>query len=221
MVLLVEEKWIIVYYEGGYVLLVIVLVNVDLVYKVMILFIGMVFGVIQMFFEEWYSYSQVYIEDVICMMLGGCIVEELVFIQCMIGVFNDLEKVISLVKWMVREWGMSDWIGLMVWEFRGQVFFGEDLMIFGREYLEDIVCFIDEEVLNVLRGQEEWVRELICKYRKGFDLVVDVFFEKEIVDGVEVVRLVQQGFIMLVSNGFGFYGVLLLVEYIDKQLLFC
>ena len=107
----------------------------------------------------------------------------------------------SLAKRMVREWGMSDRIGPMAWETRGQVFLGEDLMTSGREYSDDTARLIDEEVSSVLHRQETRARDMIRMHRKGLDLVAQALLDKETIDGAEVARLVQAGLAEPSSNG--------------------
>ncbi len=201
LVLSAEEKRITAYHEGGHALLATVLANSDPVHKVTILPTGMALGVTQTLPEERHSYSQDYIEDAICMTLGGRIAEELVFDQRTTGASNDLEKATSLAKRMVREWGMSDRIGPMAWETRGQVFLGEDLMTSGREYSDDTARLIDEEVSSVLHRQETRARDMIRMHRKGLDLVAQALLDKETIDGAEVARLVQAGLAEPSSNG--------------------
>ena len=56
-----------------------VLPNADPLHKVTILPTGMALGVTQQMPEERHLHSQAYIEDSLCMRLGGRIAEELVF----------------------------------------------------------------------------------------------------------------------------------------------
>jgi len=193
MVLSAEEKRTTAYHEGGHALLATVLPNADPVHKVTILPTGMALGVTQQLPEERHSYSREYILDAICVFMGGRVAENLVFAQRTTGASNDLERATTLAKRMVREWGMSDRIGPMAWETRGQVFLGEDLMTSGREYSDDTARLIDEEVARILRDQEQRARDLIGKHRAGLDLVAEALLERETIEGAEVGRLVQQG----------------------------
>ena len=167
--------------------------HADPVHKVTILPTGMALGVTQTMPEERHAYSKDYIEDRICMALGGRVAEELVFDQRTTGAANDLEVATRMAKRMVREWGMSDRIGPMAWESQGQVFLGEDLMTGQREYSDDTARLIDEEVARILREQEDRARALLTKHRRGLDLVAKALLERETVDGSEVAQLVQEG----------------------------
>jgi cell division protease FtsH len=192
MVLTAEEKRTTAYHEGGHAVLGTVLPNGDPLHKVTILPRGMALGVTQTLPEERHSYSKEYIEDRICMALGGRVAEKLVFEQQTTGASNDLEVITGLARRMVREWGMSDKVGPMAWHNNQQVFLGEDLMTGGREYSDDTARMMDEEINRILVEQESRATELLSKHRKGLDLVAEALLERETIDGSEVASLVQR-----------------------------
>jgi cell division protease FtsH len=192
MVLSVEEKRTTAYHEGGHAVLGAVLPNGDPVHKVTILPRGMALGVTQTLPEERHSYSKEYIEDRICMALGGRVAERLVFDQQTTGASNDLEVITGLARRMVREWGMSSKVGPMAWHNNQNVFLGEDLMTGGREYSDDTARMMDEEINQILVAQEVRATELLAKHRRGLDLVAEALLDKETIDGSEVASLIQQ-----------------------------
>jgi cell division protease FtsH len=193
LILSAEEKRTTAYHEGGHAVLAAVLPNGDPLHKVTILPRGMALGVTQTLPEERHSYSREYIEDRICMALGGRVAEQVVFGQQTTGAANDLEVVTGLARRMVREWGMSDKVGPMAWHSNQQVFLGEDLMTSGREYSDDTARLVDEEINRILREQEARAIELLIKHRRGLDLVAEALLDEETIDGDQVARLVQQG----------------------------
>jgi cell division protease FtsH len=193
LVLTGEEKRTTAYHEGGHAVLAAVLPNGDPVHKVTILPTGMALGVTQTMPEERHSYSREYIEDRLCMALGGRVAEQLVFGHRTTGAADDLNKATSWARRMVREWGMSDRLGPMAFENHQHVFLGEDLMNSAREYSDETASVIDEEIAAILTVQEERAKALLTKHRGGLDLVAEALLERETVDGSEVGRLVQQG----------------------------
>ncbi len=193
LVLSAEEKRVTAYHEGGHAILAAVLPNGDALHKVTILPRGMALGVTQTLPEERHSFSKEYIQDKICMALGGRVAEQVVFAQQTTGAANDLEVITSLARRMVREWGMSDRVGPMAWHSQQQVFLGEDLMTGSREYSDDTARMVDEEVNKILRVQETRATELLVKHRSGLDLVAQALLEKETIDGATVSELIQQG----------------------------
>jgi cell division protease FtsH len=193
LVLTGEEKRTTAYHEGGHAVLAAVLPNGDPVHKVTILPTGMALGVTQTMPEERHSLSKDYIEDRLCMALGGRVAEDIVFGHRTTGAADDLSKATSWARRMVREWGMSERLGPMAFESHQHVFLGEDLMNSQRDYSDDTARVIDEEIELLLRGQEERATNLLRTHRRGLDLVAEALLEKETVDGAEVGRLVQQG----------------------------
>jgi cell division protease FtsH len=192
MVLSLEEKRAVAYHEGGHAVLAAVLPNADPLHKVTILPTGLALGVTQQMPEERHLHSQAYIEDSLCMRLGGRMAEELVFGMVSTGAQNDLVVNTELARRMVREWGMSERIGPMAWGSQGQVFLGDDLM-HTRDYSDETARVIDEEVEKILRVQEDRARDLLTKHRRGLDLVAQSLLERETIEGSDVSRLVQQG----------------------------
>jgi len=193
LILSAEERRTTAYHEGGHAVLAAVLPNGDPLHKVTILPRGMALGVTQTLPEERHSFSKDYIEDRICMALGGRVAEQLIFSQQTTGAANDLEVVTGLARRMVREWGMSEKVGPMAWHGQQQVFLGEDLMTGGREYSDSTARLMDEEIQRILTEQEVRASKMLAQHRAGLDLVAAALLEKETIDGTDVAKLIQQG----------------------------
>jgi cell division protease FtsH len=192
MVLSEGEKERIAYHEGGHAVLAYVLENADPVHKVTILPTGMALGVThQLPMEERHIHPRDYIEDSLCVRMGGRVAELLVYGDLSTGAANDLVGNTELARKMVREWGMSDAIGPMAWGSAGQVFLGEDLM-HTRDYSEDTSKIIDGEVERILRVEEQRALEVLSKHRGGLNAIARALLDNEIIDGAEVARLVDE-----------------------------
>ncbi len=192
MVLSEDEKERIAYHEGGHAVLAYVLEHADPVHKVTILPTGMALGVThQLPMEERHIHPRQYIEDSLCVRMGGRCAELLVYGDLSTGAANDLVGNTELARKMVREWGMSDAIGPMAWGSQGQVFLGEDLM-HTRDYSEDTSKIIDEEVERILRSEEQRAMEVLSKHRGGLNAIARALLDNEIIDGAEVARLVDE-----------------------------
>ncbi|HWW53219.1 MAG TPA: ATP-dependent zinc metalloprotease FtsH, partial [Acidimicrobiales bacterium] len=192
MVLSDAEKERIAYHEGGHAVLAYVLENADPVHKVTILPTGMALGVThQLPMEERHIHPRAYIEDALCVRMGGRVAELLVYGDLSTGAANDLVGNTELARKMVREWGMSEAIGPMAWGSQGQVFLGEDLM-HTRDYSEDTSKIIDEEVERILRTEEQRAMEVLSKHRGGLNAIARALLDNEIIDGAEVNRLVDE-----------------------------
>ena len=192
MVLSDSEKERIAYHEGGHAVLAYVLEHADPVHKVTILPTGMALGVThQLPMEERHIHPRQYIEDALCVRMGGRVAELLVYGDLSTGAANDLVGNTELARKMVREWGMSEAIGPMAWGSQGQVFLGEDLM-HTRDYSEDTSKIIDDEVERILRAEEERAMEVLSKHRGGLNAIARALLDNEIIDGREVNRLVDE-----------------------------
>ncbi len=194
LVLSPDEKERVAYHEGGHAVLAYVLDHADPVHKVTILPTGMALGVTQQLpMEERHIHPRNYIEDSLCVRMGGRVAELLVYGDLSTGAANDLVGNTELARKMVREWGMSDEIGPMAWGSQGQVFLGEDLM-HTRDYSEDTSRVIDDEVERILRAEEERAIDVLTRHRAGLDAVARALLEQETIDGSEVGRLVNDAF---------------------------
>jgi len=188
-----REKELTAYHEAGHAVCAAVLPHADPLHKVTILPMGMALGVTQQLpAEDRHSYDQHYLEDRLCIAMGGRMAEDLVFDVMSTGGSNDLVTSTELARKMVREWGMSERIGPMAWGSQGAVFLGDDLM-HTRDYSDETARVIDEEVEKVLRQSEEKCRSLLEEHRNGLDLVARSLLEHETIDGAEVERLVELG----------------------------
>ena len=146
-----EEKEHTAYHEGGHAVAAYVLEHADPVHKVTILPTGMALGMTQQLpEEERYSHDKEFLDDMLSVLLGGRVAEDLVFGSQSTGAQNDLVRGTEIARRMVREWGMSDRIGPMAWGSQGAVFLGEDL-VHTRDYSDETARVIDEEVERILR----------------------------------------------------------------------
>ena len=163
-----KEKEATAYHEGGHAVLAYVLPDADPVHKVTILPTGMALGVTQQLpIEERHTYWREYIEDAVCVMMGGRCAEKLILGSLSTGASNDLQRATEMARKMVREFGMSERIGPMAWGQEGQVFLGEDLMHAARDYSDVTSRVIDEEVERILREQEARATRLLGEHRHG------------------------------------------------------
>jgi cell division protease FtsH len=186
-----EEKEHTAYHEGGHAVAAYVLEHADPVHKVTILPTGMALGMTQQLpEEEKYSHDKDFLDDMLSVLLGGRVAEQLIFDSQSTGAQNDLVRGTEIARRMVREWGMSDRIGPMAWGSQGAVFLGEDL-VHTRDYSDETARVIDEEVERILRGQEDRTLEMLTRYRPGLEAVAKALLEHETLDGLEVERLVD------------------------------
>ncbi|MGB9113305.1 MAG: ATP-dependent zinc metalloprotease FtsH, partial [Acidimicrobiales bacterium] len=194
LVLSDAEKERIAYHETGHAILSYVLPFADPLLKVSIIPTGLALGVTQQLpIEERHIYRREYIEDSLCVRMGGRVAELIIYGDLSTGASDDLQRNTELARKMVREWGMSERMGPMAWGSQGTVFLGEDLM-HTRDYSEDTSRVVDEEIARILREQEDRAREILSQHRSGLELVAKALLERETIDGAEVAKIIDTAF---------------------------
>ena len=181
-----EEKLIVAYHEAGHALVMKMLPNSDPVHKISIVSRGMALGYTMPLPEEDHLlYGQSKFEDELAGLLGGRVAEEEVFGDVTTGASNDLERVTSLARRMVTQYGMSEVLGPQT--------FGEkeELVFLGREigeqrnYSEEIAEAIDMEVRRLVHDAHGRARDIVRTYRAKLDELAHRLIEQETVDAAE------------------------------------
>ena len=158
----------------------------DPVHKISIVSRGMALGYTMPLPEEDHLlYGRNKFLDELAGLLGGRVAEEEVFGDITTGASNDLERVTSLARRMVTQYGMSDVLGPQT--------FGEkeELVFLGREigeqrnYSEEVAEAIDTEVRRLVREAHDRAREIVRTYRAKLDELANRLIEKETVDAAE------------------------------------
>ena len=192
MVLMDDERERVAFHESGHALLAYVLEKTDPLHKITIIPRGMALGVTMTLPEEdRHIVARQYLEDSLCMRMGGRVAELLVYGDLSTGAADDLQRNTELAIRMVREWGMSKEIGPMAWGSNNQVFLGEDLM-HTRDYSDHTSQVIDDEVERILREQESRAIEVLTLHRRGLEALTRALLEHETLDGETAARLIDE-----------------------------
>ncbi len=185
-IILEEEKRIIAYHEAGHALVMQMLPHADPVHKISIVSRGMALGyTMPLPAEDRLLYGRNQFRDELAGLLGGRAAEEEVFGDITTGASNDLERVSSLARRMVTQYGMSDVLGPQT--------FGEkeELVFLGREigeqrnYSEDIAESIDREVRRLVDEAYNRAREIIRTYRHKLDEIARHLMDHETIEAAE------------------------------------
>ena len=181
-----EERQIVAYHEAGHAVVMQMLPNSDPVHKITIVSRGMALGYTMPLPEEdRLLYSRDRFRDELAGLLGGRVAEEEVFGDITTGASNDLERVTSLARRMVTQYGMSDVLGPQT--------FGEkeELIFLGREigeqrnYSEEIAEEIDREVRKLVNEAHVRATTIIRESRAKLDELARRLIEHETVDASE------------------------------------
>ena len=136
------------------------------------------------------DYSKNKLSDIICMILGGRVAEELVIKDVTTGASNDLQKVSNIARRMVTEWGMSDKVGLISYGEGKPVFIGRQIGS-TQEYSDATAALIDEEVHRIISEAHERAVRILTDNRAVLDNMARVLVERETIYHEEVVMLMK------------------------------
>ncbi|WP_136514868.1 ATP-dependent zinc metalloprotease FtsH [Geomonas edaphica] len=192
MVISEKEKRLTAYHESGHALLAKLLPGTDPIHKVTIIPHGMALGVTQQLPEDdRYYYPRSYLENRICVTLGGRAAERLVFGEASTGAQNDLKVVTDLAEKMVCQWGMSEKIGPVAFTR------GEEHPFLGRKlaeekgFSEEMAWKIDQEITAIIRNSEKLADRLLSENRALLDALAAALQEEETLDGARVEEIVR------------------------------
>ena len=181
MVIREEERRATAYHEAGHALVAELLPGTDPVHKVTIMPRGFALGVTWQLPEhdQTSMYKSKMLSD-IAILFGGRIAEEVFINQMSTGASNDFERATKMARAMVTKYGMSDALGIMVYEDddNSQGYFGGG----GRTISEATQQKVDEEVRRLLEEQYDIARELIEGNQEKMHAMVDALMKWETID---------------------------------------
>jgi len=186
-----KERKVIAYHEAGHAIVGELLEHADPVLKITIVSRGMAGGyVLSLPVEDRYISSQSEFKDSLCSALAGRAAEKVIFKESWDGVYSDLQQATRIAESMVKEFGMSERIGLVSHtEERRQEFLGMGGKT--RDYSEETAQAIDEEI-RMLMNEAYGRAEKIIKDHRGFmDELVDILLEKETMEGDEFRQILK------------------------------
>ena len=188
-----EEKETTAYHEVGHALVAASIEEVDPIHKVSIIPRGRALGVTMLLPEEdRHSHNKRALLGQIAMTMGGRAAEQLVFNRYTTGASDDLKRATELARKMVCQWGMSEKLGPLTYvEDAGHVFLGRDLQQH-KEFSNESMRIIDEEVLDILSSSYERAKKILKKYRKALESLAKKLIEQETIDGDCVLQVMEE-----------------------------
>ena len=181
MVIREEERRATAYHEAGHALVAELLPGTDPVHKVTIMPRGFALGVTWQLPEHDQTslYKSKMLSD-IAILFGGRIAEEVFIHQMSTGASNDFERATKMARAMVTKYGMSDALGIMVYEDddSSQGYFGGGT----RTISEATQQKVDEEVRRMLEEQYDIARELIEGNQEKMHAMVEALMKWETID---------------------------------------
>ncbi|ABQ46367.1 MAG: ATP-dependent zinc metalloprotease FtsH [Thermotoga sp. 47_83] len=191
-----KEKRIIAYHEAGHAVVSTVVPNGEPVHRISIIPRGYkALGyTLHLPEEDKYLVTKSELLDKLTALLGGRAAEEVVFGDVTSGAANDIERATEIARNMVCQLGMSEELGPLAWGKEEQeVFLGKEITRL-RNYSEEVASKIDEEVKKIVTNCYERAKEIIRKYRKQLDNIVEILLEKETIEGDELRSILSEEF---------------------------
>jgi ATP-dependent metalloprotease FtsH len=182
-----EERRNTAYHESGHALVARLLPKTDPVHKVTIIPRGRALGVtMQLPTEDRYSEDRSRLLNMIAVLFGGRIAEEVFMHQMTTGASNDFERATGLARRMVTQWGMSDALGPMVYgDNEGEVFLGRSVTTH-KTVSEATMQQVDAEIRRIIDQQYSLARRLIEENRDKVEAMAKALLEFETIDADQI-----------------------------------
>jgi cell division protease FtsH len=187
-----EEKRRVAYHESGHALVACSLPNTDPVHKVSIIPRGLAALGYTMQRPEGdrFLMTKSELESRIQVLLAGTVTEEMIYQDLSTGAQNDLERITSIARSMVMEYGMSR-LGRVSYREAGPAFLalagGEERL---RSYSERTAREIDEEVRRIIDEAIERVRQILEARRPALEALTERLIEVESIDAEELRKII-------------------------------
>lgn len=187
MVLREEERRATAYHEAGHALVAELLPGTDPVHKVTIMPRGWALGVTWQLPEQdaVSNYKDKMLNE-ISILFGGRIAEEIFVNRKSTGASNDFERATKMARAMVTRYGMSDELGVMVYEAEehGGYFGGST-----RTISEATQQKVDDEIRHILEAQYDVAYKLIDENQDKMHAMVEALMKWETIDREQLLQI--------------------------------
>jgi len=179
-----KEKAVIAYHEAGHALVGHALSNTDPIHKISIIARGRALGwTLALPEQDKYLQTRAELTDSMAMLLGGRTAEEIVFGEITTGASDDIDRVATIARAMVTEYGMSNTLGPQrLGRKSGEVFLGKDQ---GHEadYSDHVAAQIDAEVHALVDAAHEEARSILTTHRHVLNELAETLIQHETLEG--------------------------------------
>ncbi|HLG21475.1 MAG TPA: ATP-dependent zinc metalloprotease FtsH [Candidatus Manganitrophaceae bacterium] len=189
-----KEKEFVAYHEAGHALVAELVPNADRVHRISIIPRGIAaLGyTLQLPTEDRYLMTRSELHDRLAVLLGGRVAEELAFGEVSTGAQNDLTRATDIARSMVKEFGMSEKLGLVSFERDRRALALDGWAPGVKEYSEELAKLIDHEVKEIIDRTYARVQEILKEHRGHLETLARLLLEKEVVEG-ETLRKIVHG----------------------------
>ena len=181
-----KEKEVIAHHEAGHALVARMLPHADPVYKISIVARGMAGGYTrQLPTEDRHLYSIAQLQDTMTTYLGGRAAEEIIFgnVEVTTGASSDLEQVSALVRKMVKEYGMSEKMGLRTFGRKEELVFLGRMVDEQKDYGDKVADEIDEEIKRLIDNAYAEAKDILTKNKEKLVQIAERLIVEETLEG--------------------------------------
>jgi cell division protease FtsH len=182
-----EERRNTAYHESGHAIVAHLLPKTDPVHKVTIIPRGRALGVTMQLPEgDRYSMDKERLLNMIAVLFGGRIAEEVFMNQMTTGASNDFERATSIARDIVTRYGMTDELGPMVYaDNEGEVFLGRSVTK-TTHMAEATMQKVDSEIRRIIDEQYSVARKIIEDHREMVEAMTKALLEWETIDADQI-----------------------------------
>jgi len=190
MIISDEEKESTAFHEAGHALITSLIPEADPIHKVTIIPRGMALGITQQLpLDDRYTYSKVYLEAQLSVLMGGRVAENMFLNKTTTGAANDFEKATAIARKMVCQYGMSELGPLAFGERDDLIFLGKELTTH-KNFSEKTSELIDAEVKKIISRNYDRSKDLIGKNKDKLRKIAEALLKKEVLSSDEIEEIV-------------------------------
>lgn len=179
---------LVAYHEAGHAIVGLVLDAANDVHKVTIVPRGKAAGyVISLPKEDQVVVSKEELFHRVVGLLAGRAAEELIFNEMSTGASSDIEQASSIVRSMVRVYGMSDTLGMV--DYRQEV----NGYQIAQPYSDETAREIDKEIIAIMKRAHDKAHEILKEHMPQLHLIAQKLIELETIDGAAIKSLFETG----------------------------
>jgi cell division protease FtsH len=189
-----EEKKFTAWHEAGHALLNVILQHTHPLHKVTIIPRGQSLGsTMSLPKTDVLSRRRKEMLDMIAMMMGGRIAEEIISGDISSGAAGDIQQATNMARAMVTQWGMSDRLGMVQYGNDDEyVFLGREVTR-AKVYSEFTAQEIDGEVKLIIDNAYKIAKDILTTNIAKLELIAKSLLEYETLDGQQVEEIVRTG----------------------------
>ncbi|HTT81343.1 MAG TPA: cell division protein FtsH, partial [Stellaceae bacterium] len=192
-----HEREVVAHHEMGHALVALSLPGTDQVHKVSIIprGIGSLGYTIQRPTEDRYLMTRQELENKMAVLLGGRAAETIVFGELSTGASDDLAKVTDIARGIVTRYGMTEELGLIVYEKSPHSLLGGDqpqMTYLERSYSEETAHEIDAAVKKIVDDAFRRTVNLLRARRALLEQGAHQLLEHETLDESDLAALLKQ-----------------------------